>query len=1465
MKKIHLLITLIFCINITFAQQSPTSISIGQLVRISPKLTDIKYAGAVPRKEKARQFGEKDKANKKIRFSQLNPDAKYNDGAVQRTTKLSTFISAPSASFDGGLSQDNFALYGGRVLPPDNNMAVGPNHVFQMVNLFHRVFDKSGTPLTAPLKFSSIASTSQDDGDPIVLYDQVADRWVLLQFNLPSGSESIIFCISQTPDPTGAYFVYEFPTVGVFPDYPHVGIWNNSYVITTHEFNPSTFAYLGQGFYAVDRTKMVNGEPTSTLIRFQDTAEGGYLPASFEGLKTPEPNTPAIFTSFDADENGVGHADELWLRTLSANFVNPGASTLSARGVIPVAAFDGRQSSVEQPGTSSNLDAINDRMMSRVIYRRFDSSESLVMNYGVNVSGVTPNDASTFQAAMRWYELTRPSPASAWTINQQATYAPGVISGATGDNRWMGSVGIDQKGNIALGYSKSSSTTYPSLIYAERKKSDALNSLGVEQVLHAGTASQTHSSGRWGDYSSIATDPSDEETLWFTSEYYAAPVATSDWRTRIGAFKISDPTTTPSVHFKFGGTIARQVESITPSGGPPNFPYKDYLITVKIDNAPSQSVDITFTRSGTAIEGVDYDLIIPAPFTLNSATMSKDFTLRVYDNVIGEADEFINIAYTMSVNGGNAIAGNFNQMHRVTIVGKTVCPVINVAFSRPTTFCEGDSTILTATNDPNYTYKWFRNAIEMVGQTQFQLIVKESGSYFAAITGGGCTLPTNPITVTANFGVPLPTTISRTVSYNTVITPGNGLQASSACAGQNIGTYAGPTIGYDGGNQSAPDPLANVSGAGTNLRKVKVSITWQKKDGGNHTTCGVADGGANPFNSEIEFKIVSPNNTTINLVNAGTYNDGGTSAGLITTVFEDGGTALGTVPAAGTFAPAQSLGSLNATDPNGNWKLLARDTGGLDPLCVESFSVTVLTSGTGGASTITWYNAATGGAVVGTGTEFIPTDTAPGTYTYYAEAACTVPGIICNTSLRKAATLTISFTCATVGGSVSSNATVCAGNNSGTLTLSGHTGNVIRWEKSTDDFVNITNISNTTTTQVYSNLFQTTKFRAVVQDGNCLSANASAATITVNSVATTASNTGPYFTGQTILLTATGGSNYVWTGPNSFSSTSNPASISNASLAKAGIYTVTLTQNSCTATATTNVVVSNDPCMSFVEYDYVQAGNPFVFKFPLVNNMVIAEVPEQTAILVNPICNSVIIESFKMKLQGLPYLYEIIESTQPYALFNNTGTNIFGQNLVPGNYILTVTGYDQNNALGNITYGPNVTNFSIVSNSATISAPSFVVNSLCAGSSFNVNFTTTGLFNPANQFDVQLSDASGTFDNPTIIGSTPTAGVAICTIPINIALGSNYKIRVVSTNQTLAGNTNGANLNAVAASLNLVSPSNDISGGTSTKQASQTITATNKVLVPANTIYKAGNAILLNAGFQANSSSVFKAEIGGCN
>ena len=1109
LKTLLILNTMLFCVfvNNSLGQQGPSQIITGQLVRVSPKLSDIKIVPLdtkttpLPNDEKAMEF--RMKVNKK-RLAIDNPKAISTDKSVQNGIPTQMSNREPKAltqSFNGAGAVDNTAVGFGLLVPPDPAVSVGPNHVVQMINLVHKVYNKSGTLLTGPLKFSAIASTSTDDGDPITLYDHIADRWILLQFSklFTNGQESLIFCVSQTGDPTGAYNVYEFKTTGVFPDYPHVGIWNNAYVVTTHNFNTAGTAFVGQGYWAFDRNKMVAGVPTITAIGFNDATTFGYLPASAEGAKLPESTSNPTFVTYDADE--FGGTDRLQIRTLTPNFVTPASSVLSAAINLPTTAFDARENKVEQQGTATTLDGLGDRMMSRVTYRRFDNYESMVMNYIVNVSGVNPTTAGTYQAAPRWYELTRALPTDPWTINQQSTFSPTPISGATGINRWMSCPGIDQRGNIALGYSRSSTTNFPDIYYAERKKIDPLSSLGAEQVFNLSGGSQTDASGRWGDYSGMTTDPLDEETMWFTAEYYAATSARG-FSTRIGSFKINDPITTQTVHFQKSGTITRQAESTTPSAGPPNFPYKDYPVVVMIDNAPSQNANLTLLKTGTATEGTDYDILNASALVLNGTTLTQTMTLRVYDDgLVNEANEFVDLSYTLNANGGDAIAGPFNQKHRITIIGVSACPTsVAVTITRPTTFCEGDSVILSGNTNPNYTYQWFRNGTLISGATQAQYIAKASGNYSIEFTRSGCTLSSTSIAVIAKVGAPVPATISRTVTFGTPVTAGNGLQASAVCPGLATQTYAGATVGYDNNLISGVNPTVTFSGVGTSLGKVSVSVTWRKKSGGDQTTCGVAGGTGNPFNQEVSFKIKGPNNVTLNLLNSATYTNGGTPAGVVTTVFEDGGSTIGTVPASGTFNPAQSLASFAGIDPNGTWTIIPNDSGTGDPLCVQGFAVTVTTPGTGAVSSITWYDAASGGTQVGIGTEFIPTNTAVGTYTYYAQATCS--GLVdCANSIRKAATLTINpAPCTTVAGAVTADATVCSGSNSGTLTLAGHTGTILRWESSTDNFVTSTVISNTTTTQNYSNLTQTTKYRAVVQNGTCTEANSTPATITITPV-----------------------------------------------------------------------------------------------------------------------------------------------------------------------------------------------------------------------------------------------------------------------------------------------------------------------------------------------------------------------------
>ncbi|MFD2523026.1 3-coathanger stack domain-containing protein [Emticicia soli] len=287
-------------------------------------------------------------------------------------------------------------------------------------------------------------------------------------------------------------------------------------------------------------------------------------------------------------------------------------------------------------------------------------------------------------------------------------------------------------------------------------------------------------------------------------------------------------------------------------------------------------------------------------------------------------------------------------------------------------------------------------------------------------------------------------------------------------------------------------------------------------------------------------------------------------------------------------------------------------------------------------------------------------------------------------------------------------------------------------------------------------------------------------------------------------------------------------------------------------------------CLSIVDYRYVKAGNPYQGLFPLTNNMVIDQIPEQVSILVTDVCDNVNIESFEMNIQGPELNWNIIQNVTPNALFDNFQNNVNGRNFIPGNYTLTVTGYSEDNKGGVLTYGPVITKFTVVGNLATISMPTLSSASICAGSNVNVTFTTTGTFSPDNHFYVQLSQPSGSFEFPTVIGNSATAGTVVCTIPANAAESDKYLLRVVSSNQVYAGNPAMDMVSVSPVTKFLSSPTDDLSSGTKTQKVGSTLTASNK-LEGATVNYQAGNAIVLNAGFEVKPGAVFKAEIKACN
>jgi hypothetical protein len=377
-------------------------------------------------------------------------------------------------------------------------------------------------------------------GDPIVLYDEISNRWILTQFTTRGPEFFNCVAVSETDDPTGAYFRYAFSTGANFPDYPKYGVMPNGLFITTREFAPDDSESIG--VYAINRHKLLGGEPDPEIVSFQLTGPSylvgdGLLPAELDGKRMPPPGSPEyIVGSMDDDAFDGAPFDALNIFHLSVNWSGPGASTFDFVKHVPIAEYDTiypcaptSRDCLPQPGVvpAQYLDILSyrQRPIWRLQYRNFGTHETLVTNQSV--------EALPGLGGTRWWELWNPMDP---VLHQEGTWT----GPAPQDNvhRWMGSAAMDEEGNLALGYSVVSATTvFPGIRYAGRLAGDPLGQLTQgEAVLKDGSGSQLTTLSRWGDYTSLNVDPRDDCTFWYINEYYAITELAA-WQTRIGAFR----------------------------------------------------------------------------------------------------------------------------------------------------------------------------------------------------------------------------------------------------------------------------------------------------------------------------------------------------------------------------------------------------------------------------------------------------------------------------------------------------------------------------------------------------------------------------------------------------------------------------------------------------------------------------------------------------------------------------------------------------------------------------------------------------------------------------------------------------------------------------------------------------------------------------------------------------------------
>jgi len=528
MKRIIILLVigLVVSVNTNIAQESserPTFVQKAAYFDKSPPLKDmpIILPGERDRSWKDGIIDNKS-MKQELREESDNSPANGPDGALQQVygTRSSR---GPVVSFDGIHNVNG-------VYPPDTDGAVGPDHFFQMINLSFAIWDKSGNKLYGPVNNSTLWSgfigpwTGTNDGDPIVLYDEEADRWVASQFavNTSNGTYWELIAISETSDPTGAYYRYAFQFFA-FNDYPKLSVWGDGYYATFNMFG----GYTRVGVAAFDRDEMLVGNPDAEMV-YYDRGSGSFamLPADVDG-----PQPPAGAPCYFMDVNSDSH--EILIYEFDVDWTTPGNSSFTLHSTMSPATYSANVNGVPQPGTTQKLDDLAMMIMYRLQYRNFGTHETLVTNHTISTSG---------RASVRWYEMRKTT--GDWTIYQQGTFSPDI------EERWMGSAAMNGNGDIAIGYSVSSSNVYPSVRYTGRRADDPLGQMTVEEVeVKAGLSSQSFIN-RWGDYSCLNVDPADDSTFWFTTEY----MRSSGWGTWISSFNLG-PVQPPTAYAGENDTI----------------------------------------------------------------------------------------------------------------------------------------------------------------------------------------------------------------------------------------------------------------------------------------------------------------------------------------------------------------------------------------------------------------------------------------------------------------------------------------------------------------------------------------------------------------------------------------------------------------------------------------------------------------------------------------------------------------------------------------------------------------------------------------------------------------------------------------------------------------------------------------------------------------------------------------------
>jgi len=786
-------------------------------------------------------------------------------------------------NFDGASSAESGAT------PPDPSGAVGPNHYVHAYNLGLKIFDKTGTLLFGPVALNTFWPGTSSDGDPIIMYDQLADRWFVSQFQ--QSNNALLIAISTTADPTGTYNTWTYP-LDSFPDYPHYSVWHDSYLLTANKGGVNNI-------FALDRTALLAGDVNAQIVGF--TAPGisnnpntVFAPMSSNLLGTSfDPNTPGYIVYLQDDGWGGGITqDHLKIWEVDLDWTNIANSTISQPLELNTDPFDSffapfGSGDVDQPGTTQRLDMISGVVSYMVHYRPFGTHNSMIVTFNDNLGG-----AGNGVSGVRWFEL-RNDATNDWSIFQEGTYAP--TDAANPDmSRFMGSAAIDAQGNIGLAYNVSGPNTFPGIRYTGRFNGDPAGQMTVaETTIIDGSAAQTFSN-RFGDYSQLTMDP-DNFTFWHTAEYIES---LNDWHTRIASFTLSSG---------FDNDIGIS-DITTPVDGVLTATETVEVTIRNFGNLPQTGFDIELTLDGVLVATETFTGTIAANSTsqftfvqtVDMSTPGQTYTLAAKTLLAGD-QQTINDEFSKDIT--NVFS---NDLGVIDITAPTSGEGLGAA-EVVTVTIENFGAVDQSNFDVSYSIDGATPVVETVAGP---VLAGDILSYSFTTTGDFSAIASYEITAaTLSAGDQDP---SNDAFTTTVV---------------NLSCQT---------NDSTDTPIV-IDSVGTPTITSVITVTDDFQVNDVNVTINID----HTWASDLDIKLIAPDGVTEVIL---VEDAGGSGDNFTDTVFDDAATeqiANGAPPFTGVFQPQGSLADFNGLQTVGDWTLSIFDDANQDGGSLNSWSLQI--------------------------------------------------------------------------------------------------------------------------------------------------------------------------------------------------------------------------------------------------------------------------------------------------------------------------------------------------------------------------------------------------------------------------------------------------------------------------------------------------------------------------------------------